>query len=223
MSLSDKHSIENPDQSPMALDKLTGLPDRHWLDATLSEQIAKHSGEFSVMFIDLDDVKLTNDTKGHKAGDEYLQLAATTIGAAIRQPQKDRDSDLLSLGRGAARVGGDEFIVILPGVKSPDDLGEIEVRLQKDLDAVGVSASIGSEVHKLGETADTLLSGADAAMYKRKQAKKLLAAQNIAQAEAEQRASNVGALRGRKRIGYLVTSKVLRPLADEIEKRHGIK
>ena len=159
-------------------DELTGLPNR----ATLSEHLdmalaraARHDSAVAVLNLDLNRFKLVNDSLGHAAGDELLQEAAARLARAVRA------SDLV------ARVGGDEFIVLLA------DLDLHQARDVSELVAAGIHESLsapftisGAEFYigtsvgialypnawtEAGETpaGDALLRDADAAMYEAKQ------------------------------------------------------
>jgi diguanylate cyclase (GGDEF)-like protein len=114
--------------------------------------------------IDLDDFKLVNDTLGHLFGDAVLRWAAEQIRAELRA------SDV------AARYGGDEFAVILPGshVAGAQEVGERIVRallerpyLADGHEPVAIGASIGAAAFPTdGRTTQALLAGADAALYR---------------------------------------------------------
>ncbi|MES2143737.1 MAG: GGDEF domain-containing protein, partial [Pseudomonadota bacterium] len=97
-------------------DMLTGLRNRRAADATLVA-LCEARAEFSLLHMDLDYFKVVNDTLGHAAGDHVLKVVARVLEAEIR------GSDT------AARVGGDEFVVIMPGLVDPDRLQAISARL----------------------------------------------------------------------------------------------
>jgi diguanylate cyclase (GGDEF)-like protein/PAS domain S-box-containing protein len=145
-------------------DSLTGLPNRNMFVSELDRTIARaarQDGEFAVCFIDLDRFKTINDTLGHDAGDELLQVMADRLRHAVRK------SDLV------ARLGGDEFVVLLEGGPGPD----LAAVADKLLAAIGeqvtiagchflVTGSIGVGLYPAhGDDAATLLKHADAAMY----------------------------------------------------------
>ena len=152
-------------------DPLTGLANRALLADRFSQMIlqAKRRGtQLGVLFIDLDDFKLVNDTLGHAGGDELLKAAATRLGAAVR------DGDTI------ARVSGDEFAVVLSDLGSAEDAALVA---QKVLDRMSeqpfmldghetfVTASVGiASFPGDGDAADTLLDAAAAAMHRAKQA-----------------------------------------------------
>ena len=121
----------------------------------------------AVMFLDLDRFKVVNDTLGHSVGDELLKAVATRLQASLRE----EDS--------IARMGGDEFTVLLADLKTIDDAAKIA---QKVLDTVAQPVSIdGTELFLTtsigiavfpsdGDTAEALLANADHAMYRAKDA-----------------------------------------------------
>jgi len=146
-------------------DELTGLPRRALLVDRLQEALKHARREKRVgalLFIDLDLFKQTNDTHGHAAGDAVLCAVAKRLRAAIRQ------SDT------AARVGGDEFVVLLPLLACADDALAVGHKVMEALaqpvdfggQALAISASIGvTRFTDVDETAHDLMSRADAAMY----------------------------------------------------------
>jgi diguanylate cyclase (GGDEF)-like protein len=149
-------------------DPLTGLPnrvladDRLHLSVTLAQRDAR---PIAVLFVDLDRFKLINDTLGHPVGDDVLQQVAGRLREAIRE------SDTV------ARIGGDEFLVILHAIANPVDAERVA---QSILDAMSggfqlaghevyLGASIGIAVYpEHGATAEELVSHADLAMYRAK-------------------------------------------------------
>ena len=149
-------------------DPLTGLPNRTQLNDHLKYalSLAKRSkGHLTLMFLDLDHFKDINDTLGHSVGDNVLIELATRIRLVLREEDT------------ATRLGGDEFIVLLPGT---DALGAGRAA-QKLLDAIAsayqvesydliLTASIGIALFpEDGEDLETLSKCADTAMYRAKQ------------------------------------------------------
>lgn len=146
-------------------DELTGLPNRALFWERLSHRMsmaARRPTGFAVLFLDLDDFKTVNDTLGHAAGDQLLVDVAAHIRAEVRA------------GDTAARVGGDEFIVMLDEVVSTEAALIIAHRLAEALrtpleigtDQRITMASIGIAMGPENfETADAMVAAADAAMY----------------------------------------------------------
>ncbi|GAC1301533.1 MAG: hypothetical protein NVSMB19_09760 [Vulcanimicrobiaceae bacterium] len=147
-------------------DALTGLPNRVLLSDRLMQAIATSQRDgslFAVHFYDLDGFKHINDEHGHSRGDDVLRLVAK------RFERVARDIDTV------ARVGGDEFVVVQPGVHGMEDAVAFARRLRE---AIGepfivdgrersVSASGGIALHpKDGADAATLIARADAALYR---------------------------------------------------------
>jgi diguanylate cyclase (GGDEF)-like protein len=146
-------------------DQLTDIHNRFSLEAHLDAQIEEarqNAGIFGLIYIDLDEFKLVNDSCGHHVGDLYLQEVAR------RMKQQLRSRDLL------ARLGGDEFAVLLPTVRSRAGVEEIAQRLEHCFDAPLIleghtlkgSASLGIALYPEDSASrDGLLSAADTAMY----------------------------------------------------------
>jgi diguanylate cyclase (GGDEF)-like protein len=153
-------------------DTLTGLPNRALLSDRFTQMITqarRHDRPLGVLFIDLDDFKLINDTLGHAAGDELLKLVAGRLKECTRP------------GDTAARISGDEFAVVLADLARAEDAAIVA---QKILDALALPAhirghevvapaSIGIATYPAdGSDAETLLAAADGAMYLAKQAQR---------------------------------------------------
>jgi len=151
-------------------DALTGLPNRIVLGDRLSHALVnaeRHGSRVAVMFIDLDGFKQVNDTHGHAIGDRLLCEAAGAIGAALRR------------GDTLARMGGDEFVVVLEDTDSQADAERVAAKIlaqfAQPLEVAGVAyragASIGIALYPgHGADQETLLRHADAAMYRAKAA-----------------------------------------------------
>lgn len=145
-------------------DPLTGLPNRHCLQRELqgaTTHAARRNDSVAVLYIDLDGFKAVNDRGGHDAGDRVLREVAQRLLLGVRQ------GDLV------ARIGGDEFVVLLPGCGRAD-ASQIAEGLRAGLrhpfpapDAgVQVDASIGIACFPAdGRTPEALLAHADRAMY----------------------------------------------------------
>ena len=146
-------------------DLLTDVQNRFVLERKLAasvESARQSAGSFGLIYIDLDDFKLVNDVYGHLVGDVYLQEVAQ------RMKRQMRPGDTL------ARLGGDEFAALVPVVRNRQELGEIAGRLDacirepflRDGHLLSGSASVGIALFpEDGDTAETLLNAADAAMY----------------------------------------------------------
>jgi len=150
-------------------DALTQLPNRHLFHQRLGQAISHASTKktlAALMFIDLDHFKQVNDTLGHDAGDELLIQVAQRLSKSIRK------------GDTVARMGGDEFTVILPEMNTVEVAKQIAEKIlaglnlsfQLKLGEVHISGSIGIVVYPDdGEDITTLLKKADIAMYKIKE------------------------------------------------------
>ncbi len=148
-------------------DALTGLRNRRALDGVLAG-LLRRGEPFALMALDLDLFKQVNDTMGHAAGDEVLREAARVMLGAVRA------------GDVVARAGGDEFVILLPGLVRGARLAEIAERLIEGLERpmrVGgalcaISASIGVATTSACErpSAERLTADADAALYASKKA-----------------------------------------------------
>jgi diguanylate cyclase (GGDEF)-like protein len=150
-------------------DELTGLPNRTLFWDRLAHRMSlanrRHSG-YAVIFLDLDEFKEINDTLGHGVGDQLLVDAAARIRGVLRA------------GDSAARMGGDEFLILLDDVGSPVEAMTVANRLSAALGkpyelGAGqriVTASMGVVVSsdKFGD-ADAVIAAADSAMYEAKQ------------------------------------------------------
>lgn len=149
-------------------DPLTGLPNRLMLEESLKQAIPeaqRNRSMLAVLYIDLDRFKQINDTLGHTVGDLLLRLVSRRFEACLRK------SDLL------ARMGGDEFTVVLSDVKDPNDailvaqklLHALESPFEVETGELYVTASIGISLYpRDGLDEVTLQSNADRAMYRAK-------------------------------------------------------
>jgi diguanylate cyclase (GGDEF)-like protein len=139
-------------------DELTQVPNRRAFFARAVE-ISSGTGQIStVAVLDIDRFKLLNDTHGHAAGDEALRN-----GAAILRERIDRIGVV-------ARLGGEEFGIIVPGRHPSDALSLLdEIRASFAQVRSGLTASIGASDWRPGEAIDTALARADAALYRAKQ------------------------------------------------------
>jgi diguanylate cyclase (GGDEF)-like protein len=150
-----------------ALDPLTGLYNRRSGEQRLGEEISRalrYQRPLTLLLIDLDGLKETNDKLGHAAGDLVLKLFAERLQRAIR------GSDL------AVRLGGDEFMALLPECRG-EEIGRVVERIEGlEVDYEGSKIrcrfSRGWTDYRTGETAEELLKRADAALYSNKRAGK---------------------------------------------------
>lgn len=150
-------------------DLLTGLPNRALFYDRLEhgfQQAQRHGWTLAVMFVDLDDFKIINDTYGHDAGDSVLQMIAE------RLKENTRGDDTVS------RHGGDEFVILLNEVREETNVSLVAENIIKKIQAPchiskrgvtfsrSIMASIGISIFPQdGTTADALVSSADRAMY----------------------------------------------------------
>jgi diguanylate cyclase (GGDEF)-like protein/PAS domain S-box-containing protein len=153
-------------------DSLTGLPNRLLFNDRLEQAIShakRDSRQFALLYLDLDKFKPVNDTLGHTAGDELLKAVAARIRSQVRE------SDTV------ARVGGDEFTVILPDIARREEAEAVARKIVAALampfqlgsqkQSVDIGTSIGIALYPTdARNADALVDAADAAMYRAKQA-----------------------------------------------------
>jgi len=153
-------------------DSLTGLPNRSLLMervAQLTAMSARDPRHIAIMFLDLDGFKLVNDTWGHEIGDQVLKTVSTRLAGLVRP------SDTV------ARIGGDEFIILLDNPESRDNVATIASRVIDEISGPmpfdGKVAHVGTSIGIAFKSKDTasaedLLKKADAAMYEAKAAGK---------------------------------------------------
>ncbi len=146
-------------------DALTSLPNRALLGDRLRQMLtdaSRHRQLAGVMLLDLDRFKAVNDTLGHPAGDELLCEVAKRLAYCMRGYDT------------VARLGGDEFAILLPEMRSGDDLGKVASKILEFFKnpfllkgkEVFISCSIGISVYPTdGENGDDLVKQADSAMY----------------------------------------------------------
>lgn len=152
------HSI----QAKLGRDALTSAASRHrWEDELeRAQELVDQGIPVTVALVDLDDLKLVNDTYGHRAGDVLLRVCASALGRSLRE-----GTDVV------ARVGGDEFAVL--ALRAADAQG-LANRLRSGLeglttpDGLHVRASVGAAACRPGERITDAVAAADAAMYQDK-------------------------------------------------------
>ena len=156
-------------------DPLTQIPNRLYFMDRLENAIDTAQREntvFAVLFIDLDDFKVVNDSLGHAAGDELLIDVAGRLRGSIRSTSHHREGGQSVV----ARIGGDEFAILLSPIERENDAAiitqRILTRLSEPIHFEGrrilVSASIGIAFNAPDATPDDLLRNADTAMYSAK-------------------------------------------------------
>ena len=143
-------------------DVLTGLPNRTLFDIRLDQELKKPNNEFSVLFLDLDNFKHTNDTYGHDTGDVLLSEIAFRI------------TGVLGTDDTIARMGGDEFAAIIRGTGKEAELGALCTRitarvshplfLSKNCIEPSVSIGVVSSAQNIG-AAQAIMQNADIALY----------------------------------------------------------
>jgi diguanylate cyclase (GGDEF)-like protein/PAS domain S-box-containing protein len=146
-------------------DILTDLPNRVLLEDRLQQAKAlshRTNSQFALLFLDLDRFKLVNDTLGHTVGDELLRLVAARLKRTLRETDT------------VARIGGDEFIVLLSSVKDRGDVVSLADKILKSMaqalklrdHELFISASLGVCMYPDdGQDADEMMKKADIAMY----------------------------------------------------------
>jgi diguanylate cyclase (GGDEF)-like protein/PAS domain S-box-containing protein len=169
ISLQEQKKAREDLRKMASFDDLTQLPNRRLMEVELSARLAeaeRFKRDMAVVFIDLDNFKLINDTLGHHFGDQLLKEVADALKAEIR------DCDLLT------RFGGDEFVLLLLDFEGAEGIHEVLHRLINALDKgvvldgdwYQVTASFGVSLFPDdGTTVAELMGNADAAMYQAKE------------------------------------------------------
>ncbi|WP_236018974.1 putative bifunctional diguanylate cyclase/phosphodiesterase [Geomonas propionica] len=167
--ISERKRLEQVIKHQAQHDPLTDLPNRKlFLDFLALElaQARRNRKNLAVLFLDLDHFKQINDTLGHAAGDLLLQSVAQRLKACVRE------SDTV------ARIGGDEFNVLMPDLAQADDVGTVVSKIMGVFQApfrlegieVKVGTSVGISMFPAdGDSSEELLQKADGAMYAAKQ------------------------------------------------------
>lgn len=154
--------------SLVGLDPLTGLPNRLALDERLEAALARGAqGQLALHYVDLDNFKLVNDRHGHPVGDQLLKAVAKRLSGILRE------------GDIAARIGGDEFVIIQAAVASADEAVALATRV---VEALGTPFRIGEQTLNIGASIGVALvadhgidpaalsAAADVALYEAKSA-----------------------------------------------------
>ena len=167
--ITSKKETESRLEELAYFDGLTGLPNRSLFRDRLHHEIAacrRHGSRLAVIFIDLDNFKLINDSQGHLAGDKLLEI----VGERLQV--KGRDTDTVS------RLGGDEFTIVLTDINDPESIsdyvnGVIEA-INEPMNILGQQMSIGASAGVAiypddGHDMEALIKNADIALYQAKE------------------------------------------------------
>ena len=167
--LTEAKEAEERMESLVYRDSLTGLPNRRLFEDRLAIALAqahRYRHRIAVVFVDLDRFKQVNDTLGHAAGNELLRAVARRLSACVREADT------------VARLAGDEFTLLLPGLNYAEDVSAISRKL---LDALRRPFVIGGQEVRVtssggialypedGDSEEALLRSADTAMYRAKE------------------------------------------------------
>ncbi|MFW2372299.1 MAG: EAL domain-containing protein [Gammaproteobacteria bacterium] len=168
LEIEKRKQIEQELEHQAYHDALTKLPNRTLFMDRLNQAIKlahRSQNRLAVMFLDLDNFKEINDSLGHSVGDQVLIMTARKLQSSLREVDT------------IARLGGDEYCLILGSFQQPQHINDVATKLFHELQKpmildnheLYVTSSIGISIYpEDGETADTLLRNADAAMYKAK-------------------------------------------------------
>ncbi len=184
-ALREQQGLALPLNDASRIDALTRMPNRAAVRDEIQRAMARPPGEagcgFAVLFMNCDRFKQINDTVGHAAGDEVLGLMADRLRATLRPYDRlGRQGDAgAGLAQTAARVGGDEFVVVLDDMRRPDDVHAVAQRL---LDVLAKPYGMGAQQFHCGVSmgvvlraqaagdADAVLQDASIAMVEAKRA-----------------------------------------------------
>jgi diguanylate cyclase (GGDEF)-like protein/PAS domain S-box-containing protein len=165
VDITDRKAAEERVQYLAYYDALTGLPNRTLLQDRLTKALAsarRQKGKVALLFLDLDRFKTINDSLGHSVGDLFLQ----EVAERLKRFAREQDT--------VARVGGDEFLIVLTAVKDAADAAVAAERLMNAITAacaiqgrsLSISCSIGISIFPdHGTDGEALIKNADAAMY----------------------------------------------------------
>jgi diguanylate cyclase (GGDEF)-like protein/PAS domain S-box-containing protein len=169
VDISDRKRAEEQIEFHAYHDVLTGLPNRKLFTDRLGQSLnrsRRSNRAVAVMFVDLDHFKTINDTLGHTAGDELLLEMSRRLKECIR------DDDTV------ARIGGDEFTIILSDLRQPEDAAAVAQKILETVQIplsisgmpIEVTASVGIALFPVdGGDPESLLRNADSAMYRAKE------------------------------------------------------
>jgi diguanylate cyclase (GGDEF)-like protein len=162
-------------------DSLTGLPNRRLFMehlAAVLRQAQRDQTIVALLFLDLDNFKRVNDSLGHAAGDALIQEVAERLAATVRAEDVVAHGQVRSSAEIVSRLGGDEFVVLLPNLKDMEVAARVAKRMLEALtqpcrlgnDEIYASVSIGISLFPNdGESPESLIRGADTAMYHAKE------------------------------------------------------
>lgn len=166
--LSESRQLESKIKRMAFFDSLTGLPNRNMINDRITLALAhaeRNQQNFALLFLDMDDFKSVNDSLGHSIGDELLKEVAKRLTSLLRAEDT------------VARIGGDEFVILLTGLKDDNYSTRLAERIisalkpvfKIDKHKINSSFSIGISLYPNdGKDVDTLFKCADAAMYRAK-------------------------------------------------------
>ena len=168
VDITDRKAAESQVQYLAYYDSLTGLPNRSLLNDRLRSALAaarRHKEKVAVLFLDLDRFKIINDSLGHSIGDLLLRAVATRLKSLSREEDT------------VARIGGDEFLIVLPSIHESVDAAVTAERIARGMDqefiiegrSFKVTCSVGISIFpEHGIDGESLIKNADAAMYSAK-------------------------------------------------------
>ena len=168
--LEEIKTLQKSLREQVARDPLTGLFNRRYLHETLWRELARakrNNYPVSIMMIDIDHFKDVNDTFGHQAGDEALKSLGSLLHRSVRQDDV------------ACRYGGDEFIIIMPGISKTDAEQRAEairhdvnaLQINSETEKIFTTVSIGVAIYpEHGDNMDHIMKASDDALYVAKEA-----------------------------------------------------
>ncbi|MGB2798483.1 MAG: PAS domain S-box protein [Dehalococcoidia bacterium] len=169
MDITERKKTEETIRHLAYHDTLTDLPNRPLFNEILTLELARaqrNQQQVAVMLLDLDEFKHVNDTLGHPVGDQLLKAVADRMRRSVRK------------GDTVARMGGDEFMLVLPEMSQAEDAARIAQKLMAAFTKpfvfrahkLHITSSIGVAVYPHdGENSETLIKNADIAMYRAKE------------------------------------------------------